>query len=88
MKTIISKVYILLVAFVFFSCNSNVVYDENKEVDSQVWKTTDKLYYEVEITDTLKAYKLAINIRNTVEYPYSNVYFYLKMEDRLSFADS
>ncbi|MBO5844823.1 MAG: gliding motility lipoprotein GldH [Bacteroidales bacterium] len=77
MKTIISKVYILLVAFVFFSCNSNVVYDENKEVDSQVWKTTDKLYYEVEITDTLKAYKLAINIRNTVEYPYSNVYFYL-----------
>ena len=46
MKTTISKVYILLVAFVFFSCNSNVVYDENKEVDSQVWKTTDKLYYE------------------------------------------
>ena len=33
--------------------------------------------YEVDITDTIKSYKLAINIRNTIEYPYSNIYFYM-----------
>lgn len=77
MKVIINKISILLVAILFSACNNNVVYDENKEVNQQAWKTTDKLYYEVDITDTIKDYKLAINIRNTIEYPYSNIFFYL-----------
>jgi gliding motility-associated lipoprotein GldH len=77
MKVIISQISILLVAILFSACNNNVVYDENKEVNQQAWKTTDKLYYEVDITDTIKDYKLAINIRNTIEYPYSNIFFYL-----------
>ena len=77
MKVIISQISILLVAILFSACNNNVVYDENKEVNQQAWKTTDKLYYEVDITDTKKDYKLAINIRNTIEYPYSNIFFYM-----------
>jgi gliding motility-associated lipoprotein GldH len=77
MKVIISQISILLVAILFSACNNNVVYDENKEVDQQAWKTIDKLYYEVDITDTIKDYKLAINIRNTIEYPYSNIFFYM-----------
>ena len=77
MKVIISQISILLVAILFSACNNNVVYDENKEVNQQAWKTIDKLYYEVDITDTIKDYKLAINIRNTIEYPYSNIFFYL-----------
>lgn len=77
MKVIISKISILLVVILFSACNNNVVYDENKEVNQREWKTTDKLYYEVDVTDTIKSYKLAINIRNTIEYPYSNIYFYM-----------
>lgn len=77
MKVIISKISILLVVILFSACNNNVVYDENKEVNQREWKTTDKLYYEVDITDTIKSYKLAINIRNTIEYPYSNIFFYM-----------
>ena len=77
MKVIISKISILLVVILFSACNNNVVYNENKEVNQRAWKTTDKLYYEVDITDTIKSYKLAINIRNTIEYPYSNIYFYM-----------
>ncbi len=77
MKTIISRITILLIVISFTACNVNVVYDENKEVNQESWKTTDKLYYEIDVKDTLKTYKLAINIRNTVEYPYSNIYFYM-----------
>ena len=77
MKTIINRITILLITLLFTACNFNVVYDENKEVNQESWKTTDKLYYEIDIKDTLKTYKLAINIRNTIEYPYSNVYFYM-----------
>jgi gliding motility-associated lipoprotein GldH len=77
MKGIINSIAILLFFILFTACNHNVVYDENKAVNQQLWKTTDKLYYEVEIKDTIKAYKLAINIRNTTDYPYSNIYFYM-----------
>ncbi|MBR5253545.1 MAG: gliding motility lipoprotein GldH [Bacteroidales bacterium] len=78
MKTIISKIGVLSLLVLLSACNHNVVYDENKEVNQDLWKTTDKLYYEIEINDTIKEYKLAINIRNTINYPYSNIYFYLK----------
>jgi gliding motility-associated lipoprotein GldH len=70
-------IYLLIVVIVFLSCNSKVVYDDNKKVSQESWKISDKLYYEVDIKDTVKTYKLAINIRNTIDYPYSNIYFYL-----------
>ena len=69
--------YLLIAIVVFSSCNSKVVYDDNQQVSQDAWKTNDKLYYEVAIKDTTQAYKLAINIRNTTDYPYSNIYFYL-----------
>ncbi len=67
-----------VVAGVFFvSCNSNVVYDQNEEVDERGWQMGERLYYEVAIEDTLSKYKIALNVRNTTDYPYSNVYFFL-----------
>lgn len=69
--------YLLIALVVFSSCNSKLVYDDNQQVSQDAWKTNDKLYYEVDIKDTTQAYKLAINIRNTTDYPYSNIYFYL-----------
>lgn len=69
--------YLLIALVVFSSCNSKLVYDDNHKVSQDAWKTNDKLYYEVDIKDTTQAYKLAINIRNTTDYPYSNIYFYL-----------
>ncbi|MEE0895804.1 MAG: hypothetical protein U0M28_07555, partial [Bacteroidales bacterium] len=56
--------------FVFAACNSNVVYDKNKSVDEKAWSAKDKLFYEVEITDTTQQYKVALNVRNTTDYPY------------------
>ncbi len=59
------------------SCNSDVVYDENIAVNEHSWSAEQKLRYEVSINDTTKKYKLALNVRNTTEYPYSNVYFFM-----------
>ena len=38
--------------FVFCSCNSNVIYDENKSVDEKAWAAKDKVYYQVDIKNT------------------------------------
>lgn len=63
--------------FVFCSCNSNVIYDENKSVDEKAWAAKDKVYYQVDIKNTAMKYKVALNVRNTTDYPYSNIYFFM-----------
>jgi gliding motility-associated lipoprotein GldH len=68
---------ILFSLFVLSSCNSNVVYNENKSVDEKAWKAEDKVHYLVQIDDTTRKYKLALNVRNTTDYPYCNVYFFM-----------
>ncbi len=64
-------------ALVFCACNSDVVYNENKKVNERGWKAEDKLCFEFDVDDPAARYKLALNIRNTTDYPYSNVYFFL-----------
>lgn len=67
-----------LLVFLFTSCNSNVVYDENKTVDSESWKADDKIFYEFDVKNTSNKYKMALNVRNTTDYPYNNIYFFMK----------
>lgn len=66
-----------LTVILFAACDGQVVYDENKKVDSEKWDMNDKLFYEVDIRDTAARYKVAVNVRNSTDYPYSNVYFFM-----------
>lgn len=66
-----------LTVILFAACDGRVVYDENKKVDSEKWDMNDKLFYEVDIRDTAARYKVAVNVRNSTDYPYSNVYFFM-----------
>lgn len=68
----------LLFFCLFASCNSNVVYDENKTIDSKSWKADDKIFYEFDVKNTSSKYKMALNVRNTTDYPYNNIYFFMK----------
>lgn len=73
------KLYFVLPLLLFLavSCNSKVVYDENKTVDSKSWKAEDKIFYEFDLKNTSSKYKIALNVRNTVDYPYNNIYFFM-----------
>lgn len=63
---------------VLASCNPDLVYDESKKVDPQGWAMNDRLEFDLEIKDTLGYYDFAINVRNTTDYPYSNIFFFIK----------
>ncbi|MBP1630768.1 MAG: gliding motility-associated lipoprotein GldH [Bacteroidetes bacterium] len=68
----------VLLSFLFVSCNNNLVFDQTKEVNVKGWNKSDIVEFEVEIKDTLRLYDFAINLRNTVDYPKSNIYFFIK----------
>lgn len=69
-----------LLSFSLFltSCNPDVVFDQNKKINEKGWNMNERIEFEVEITDTLRLYDFAINLRNTTDYPNSNIFFFIK----------
>lgn len=59
------------------SCDSNRIYEENFTVENNTWLADDIKTFEFEITDTMSALDLYVNVRTTTDYPYSNLYVFL-----------
>lgn len=64
--------------FLFSSCDDNRLYDENRDINDGVWDIKDKLTFDFEIPDTITKYNFYFNVRNSDDYPYSNIYVFFK----------
>lgn len=62
------------------SCDSNKVYQEYIEVEGGVWHRENIANFEFEAKDTTSKHNLYINIRNTGDYPFSNLYLFVTMK--------
>ena len=72
------------------SCGRKYVYNEYMKVDEKRWSRYDHKQFEFEITDTLSVYDMYLNIRNTTDYSYSNLFFFIStaMPDGSRFRDT
>lgn len=78
MRRQFSKLFLILgVSFILHSCNLNGIYNESIAIDEKGWYKDDLARFEVAVDDTLQSYDFYINIRNTTEYRYSNLYIFL-----------
>jgi gliding motility-associated lipoprotein GldH len=79
MKKIIPSglLFSLLTVLMTVACNGDVVYERNERIPENVWSRYHIPVFEVEITDTLNAHDLFINLRNTGEYPRSNLFLFI-----------
>lgn len=66
---------------VFCSCDEERVFEKNMDFDSRTWLVNDKPEFEFEISDTLTAYNLYCNVRNTVSYPYARIFITYYLQD-------
>ena len=67
----------LLFAILLFSCDRNRIFEENYAVDKGIWNNQNKIRFNVPITDTLIRYNVYLNVRNSMNYPYSNLYMFM-----------
>jgi gliding motility-associated lipoprotein GldH len=73
-----------LLAFFIFSllvmgsCDSKRFFEENKRIENSVWNNKEKATFKVTITDILARYNFYFNLRNSGDYPFSNIYLFLK----------
>jgi len=70
--------FAILIASMFTSCDKNRVYDNYKTLTGY-WEKDSILTFEVNDMDSLQRYDLFINLRNTNDYEYSNIYLITEM---------
>lgn len=77
----INQVKLLLFAtsLVALSCDSRRVYDEYKAISDLGWGKDDVKNFEFEISDTNVFYNVIVNVRNSSEYSYKNLYLFIEM---------
>ncbi len=67
----------LSLLLVFSSCDSKRIFEKNIEIPDNVWDASEKVKFEVSITDTTSGNNVLINIRHAGFYPYSNLFLFI-----------
>ena len=80
-KKIVSWITALvLMSVMLVSCNTKTVFDQSVQLPSKGWYKNDAVSFNVNISDSLTNYIFGLNIRNTTDYRYSNLYIFLITE--------
>lgn len=69
---------LLTTVLLVLSCDSNQIFDEYKSVPNQ-WNKDSLISFTVTPPDSTKYYNLFINIRNTNDYKFSNLFLIAEM---------
>ena len=67
-----------VIAVIFFSCDSKRFFEENQRIEKGTWDNNHKVRFVVAINDTVSAYDFFVNVRNDADYPFSNLYFFIR----------
>ena len=65
-----------IVLILFASCGRSE-YSKSYHFDDESWNADNLLQYRFDINDTYQRYNLYINVRNSSEYSYSNVFMFV-----------
>jgi len=79
------KMLVATLVFAFFglammSCNNPSYYEHDEAIKNNIWCYEDAKAFEFEIKDSLLAFNFYINVRNTVDYEFANLYFFIQSE--------
>jgi gliding motility-associated lipoprotein GldH len=73
------KVFALsFILFLIISCEFNTPFSKNKSL-SGVWNKEEYIDFDLPQLDRLKTYNLFVNLRNTNDYKYSNIFLIVAM---------
>lgn len=67
--------------FMLASCNqSNIVYYKFKEIKGEAWSKNDTLIFTIDpiMFETNVPYKVSIDLVNSANYPYQNLWFFIQ----------
>jgi len=66
--------------FLFISCNNNTFYHKSNTIPNEIWHKDSTFVYEFNISDSSKFYNFYFDIRNTVSFPYQNLFLFFSSQ--------
>ena len=78
-KFILKKYFLFIVVatFIFVACEPNTLYRKDKSLDNKTWHYKDIVKFNVPINDTVGKYNFFINIRNSSDYSFMNLFVFM-----------
>jgi len=80
MKRIFQFVILGGILIVLNACNHKPVFDKYETVDNHLWNKDSVLVFEIPVSDTLSNHNFYVNVRNDVNYAYSNLWLFINIE--------
>jgi gliding motility-associated lipoprotein GldH len=74
-----AALFIALLAFA--GCDDNQVYEKNVDFKQKVWAADSLPVFQFQINNPDQPYNIYWNVRNTVSYPFQNLYLTYYLED-------
>lgn len=72
--------YLGLFIALFVSCDTNRIFEEYYPINSGSWHKDSLVVFNIPINDTLQNNNLFINIRNDINYGYSNIWLFVNIQ--------
>lgn len=73
-----TNIIVLGILFLSVSCQNVSVYDANIDIPNETWTLDSIATFKVNIVDTSSVHNILVNIRNTNDYPNSNLYLFIQ----------
>lgn len=77
---LLAKVWLIslpVISVFLTACSSSVLFDNNKSLPGNVWKSDQVIRFDVELTDTVSICKFYLNFRHTTDYRYANIFLFI-----------
>ena len=68
---------VVLVSMLLASCDGTVYHSEYADINEDGWKVCDSACFDVQVDDTTHLFDLLVEVRNNVDYPYSNLFLFV-----------
>ncbi len=81
-KILATKYLTILFFFFLFSCDSARVFEQYKEFENRKWSAKNVVTFNFTIQDINQSYNIYYNVRNTLAYPYYNIYNTYELADQ------
>jgi len=64
---------------IFTACDKNLVFEKYQSIPENGWHKDSLVVFTIPIADTLQNHNLYIDVRNDVEYKYSNLWLFVEL---------
>ncbi|MGK7397280.1 MAG: gliding motility lipoprotein GldH [Candidatus Cyclobacteriaceae bacterium M3_2C_046] len=77
------KFFMLLWMVGLIACDSNRIYEKNIDFSNRYWHVDSLATFRFQVPDPSREYQVLLTLRNTVAYPFQNIYIKYYLEDSL-----